>query len=148
MKHLKRHKPPTLSMAPMIDCVFLLLIFFMVSTTFAPIQGLRVQLPPPITQPNPTDSSIVIMIADPAPGGTEGTIVMREADREEIVQTGDMFNWLTNAPEDAKRMVIIQAGSEVFHEQIVHVMDIAKQAGIDKIGFHRAGNNTSVRIAD
>ena len=39
MKRLKRRKLPTLSMAPMIDCIFLLLIFFMVSTTFAPIQG-------------------------------------------------------------------------------------------------------------
>ena len=149
MKHLKRHKPPTLSMAPMIDCVFLLLIFFMVSTTFAPIQGLRVQLPPPILHPMPHNSSIVVLIDDPAPGETEGTIVMREDDREEIVQTGDMFNWLINAPEDAKRIVIIRAGSEVFHEQIVHVMDIAKQAGIDRIGFARATNaNTSVRIID
>ena len=142
MKHLKRHKPPKLSMAPMIDCVFLLLIFFMVSTTFAPIQGLRVQLPPPLSQPTPDDSRIVIMIANPAPGETEGTIIMREDNREEIVQTGDMFNWLINAPEDAKRMIIIRADPEVFHEQIVHVMDIAKQAGIDRIGFARVANAT------
>ena len=147
MKHLKRHKPPKLSMAPMIDCVFLLLIFFMVSTTFAPIQGLRVQLPPPLSQPTPNDSSIVVMISDPAPGETEGTIVIREDSREKIVQTGEMFNWLINAPEDAKRMVVIRAGSEVFHEQIIHVMDVAKQAGVDRIGFACVGN-ISVRIAD
>ena len=88
----------------------------------------------------PDDSRIVIMIADPAPDKTEGTIIMREDNREEIVQKGDMFNWLINAPEEAKRMVIIRAGREVFHEQIVHVMDIAKQAGIDRIGFTRAAN--------
>ena len=147
MKHLKRHKPPKLSMAPMIDCVFLLLIFFMVSTTFAPIQGLRVQLPPPISQPTPHDSGIDVRISDPAPGEIEGTIIMREDDREEIVQTGDMFNWLINAPEETKRMVIIRAGNEVFHEQIIHVMDIAKQAGVDRIGFIRNAK-TTVRIAD
>ena len=39
MQHLRKRKLPTLSMAPMIDCVFLLLIFLMVSTTFAPIPG-------------------------------------------------------------------------------------------------------------
>ena len=147
MKHLKRHKPPTLSMAPMIDCVFLLLIFFMVSTTFAPIQGLRVQFPPPIFQPTLHNSGIVVMISDPAPGETEGTIVMRESDREEIVQKADMFDWLINAPEKAKRMVIIRAGDEVFHEQIIHVMDIAKQAGVDRIGFARNAK-TIVRTAD
>ncbi|MDE0683004.1 MAG: biopolymer transporter ExbD [Candidatus Poribacteria bacterium] len=147
MKHLKRHKPPTLSMAPMIDCVFLLLIFFMVSTTFAPIPGLRVQLPPPVDRPITHDRGIVVTIADPAPGETEGTIIIRQQSREEIVQTGEMFNWLINAPEDTKIMVIIQAGNEVFHEQIVQVMDILKQVGIDRIGFARAGN-TSVRIID
>ena len=147
MKHLKRHKPPKLNMAPMIDCVFLLLIFFMVSTTFAPLQGLRVQLPPPIDRPITRNLGIVVTIADPVPGETEGTIIMRQGSREEIVQTGEMFNWLIDAPEDIKIMMIIQAGNEVFHEQIVHVMDVAKQVGIDRIGFIRAGN-TSVRIAD
>ena len=66
------------------------------------------------------------------------------------MQTGEMFNWLSNTPEDAKRMVIIQADNGVFHEQIVQVMDIAKQAGVDKIGFTRSANtpNTTVRIID
>ena len=146
MKRLKRRKTPTLSMTPMIDCVFLLLIFFMVSTTFAPIQGLRVQLPPPITQPeyNPI---ITIMIDDPAPGETEGTVVLRLSDRQEIVQTREMFNWLINASDNEKIMVVIRAGNEVFHEQIVQVMDIAKQAGVDRIGFVRASHPT-IRIAD
>ena len=146
MKRLKRRKTSTLSMTPMIDCVFLLLIFFMVSTTFAPIQGLRVQLPPPIAQPkyNPI---ITIMIDDPAPGETEGTVVLRLSDRQEIVQTREMFNWLINASDNEKIMVVIRAGNEVFHEQIVQVMDIAKQAGVDRIGFVRASHAT-IRIAD
>ena len=32
-------------------------------------------------------------------------------------------------------MLIIQSERDVIHEQIINVMDIAKQAGIDKIGF-------------
>ena len=72
---------------------------------------------------------------------------MREDNREEIVHTRDMFNWLINAPEKSKRMVIIRAGDVVFHEQIIHVMDIAKQAGVDRIGFAR-NTKTTVRIAD
>ena len=146
MKRLKRRKLPTLSMAPMIDCVFLLLIFFMVSTTFAPIQGLRVQLPPPITQPK-YNPSITITIDDPAPGETEGTVVVRVNDRQEIVQTGEMFNWLINAPDNEKIMVVIRAGNEVFHEQIIQVMDVAKQAGVDRIGFARA-SYTTIKVVD
>ena len=104
MKHLKRHKPPTLSMAPMIDCVFLLLIFFMVSTTFAPIQGLRVQLPPPISQPTPHDSGIDVRISDPAPGEIEGTIIMHEDNREEIVQIGTCLTGLSTRLKKAKEL--------------------------------------------
>ena len=135
MQHLRKRKLPTLSMAPMIDCVFLLLIFFMVSTTFAPIPGLRVQLPPPISFPPPDLTTIVVRIATPAPGETEGTILMSGAGPEAIVRTGEMFNRLLNAPEASKSRLTIMAERDVFHEQIVLVMDIAKRAGIDNIGF-------------
>lgn len=135
MQHLRKRKLPTLSMAPMIDCVFLLLIFFMVSTTFAPIPGLRVQLPPPISFPPPDQAAIVVRIATPAPGETEGTILMSGAGPEAIVRTGEMFNRLLNAPASSKSRLTIMAERDVFHEQIVRVMDIAKRAGIDNIGF-------------
>ena len=135
MQHLRKRKLPTLSMAPMIDCVFLLLIFLMVSTTFAPIPGLRVQLPPPITPPPSAQQAIVVRIANPAPGETEGTILMSGAGPEAIVGTGEMFNRLLNAPEASKSRLTLMAERDVFHGQIVRVMDIAKRAGIDNIGF-------------
>ena len=67
---LRERKPPTLSMAPMIDCVFLLLIFFMVSTTFSPIPGLRVQLPPP-GKPSP-DKPKGLTVSDREPRSRRG----------------------------------------------------------------------------
>lgn len=159
MKYLKRHKSPTLSMAPMIDCAFLLVIFFTVSTTFAPIQGLPAELPPPIPQisssippihgPITRNPSIilVIVIDDPAPGETKGPIVVRNGSGEDIIQTGEMFNWFINASEDVKSIAIVQASSEISHKQIAQVIDTVKQIGIDKIGFVRT-LNTTVRIID
>ena len=135
MQHLRKRKLPTLSMAPMIDCVFLLLIFLMVSTTFAPIPGLRVQLPPPIRFAVSVPQAIVVRIANPAPGETEGTILLRGAGPEGIVGTGEMFNRLLNAPEASKSRLTLMAERDVFHGQIVRVMDIVKRAGIDNIGF-------------
>ena len=159
MKYLKRHKSPTLSMVPMIDCAFLLVIFFTVSTTFAPIQGLPAEPSPPMPQISPSMPTIhgpmtrnpstilVIVIDDPAPGETEGTIAVRVGSGEDLIQTGKMFNWLINTSEDVKSIAIIQAGNEVFQEQIVRIMDIVKQTGIDKIGFVRTAN-TAVRVID
>ena len=128
---LRERKPPTLSMAPMIDCVFLLLIFFMVSTTFSPIPGLRVQLPPP-GKPSPDKpKGLTVRIANPEPNEDKGTMVLNDV----VVQIEEMFNQFINASEESKNMLIIQSERDVLHEQIVQVMDIAKQAGIDKIGF-------------
>ena len=128
---MRERKPPTLSMAPMIDCVFLLLIFFMVSTTFSPIPGLRVQLPPP-GKPSPDKpKGLTVRIANPDPGEDRGTMVLNDV----VIQIEEMYSEFINAPDESKNMLIIQSERDVLHEQIVQVMDIAKQAGIDKIGF-------------
>jgi len=128
---LKERKGPRMDMAPMIDCVFLLLIFFMVATTFSPMPGIRVQLPPP-GKPNPNKpKGLIVRIANPSGAERVGTMVLND----EIVGFNEMFSQFINAPEDIKNMLIIQSERAVLHEQSVKIMDLAKQAGIDKIGF-------------
>ncbi len=132
---IRERKPPTLSMAPMIDCVFLLLIFFMVSTTFTPMPGIRVQLPPPGEPSEDKPKGLTVKISNPEGNDNTGTMVLISNGNGEVLQLRDMFARLFNADEEQKSMLIIQAQREVYHEQIVEVMDIAKDAGIDKIGF-------------
>jgi len=128
---LKERKAPKMDMAPMIDIVFLLLIFFMVSTTFAPMPGIRVQLPPP-GKPSPDKpKGLIVRIANPEAAQREGTMILND----EIVDFNQMFSQFINAPEEVKNMLIIQSERQVMHQQIIQLMDIAKQAGIDKIGF-------------
>ena len=127
----RERKAPKLDMAPMIDCVFLLLIFFMVSTSFAPMPGIRVQLPPP-GKPSPDKpKGLIVRIANPEPGQKEGTMILND----EIVGVNQLFNQFISAPEEIKNMLIIQSERQVLHEQIIQIMDLAKQSGIDKIGF-------------
>ena len=52
-----------------------------------------------------------------------------------VVQFDELSARLLNLPEERKSMLTIQSEREVLHEQIVKVMDIAKEAGIDKIEF-------------
>ena len=52
-----------------------------------------------------------------------------------VVQFDGLLTFLRNLPEEQKSMLIIQSERDVPHEQIVKVMDIAKEAGIDKIGL-------------
>lgn len=54
---------------------------------------------------------------------------------ETVIQFDVLLTFLRNSPEVPESMLIIEAEREVSHEQILKVMDIAKEAGIDKIGF-------------
>ncbi len=128
---IRERKPPSLSMAPMIDCVFLLLIFFMVSTTFTPMPGIRVQLPPPGEPSQDKPKGLIVKIDNPTGNQKTGTMLLNG----EVVQLDNMFARLRDAPDEQKTMLIIQSQRDVLHEQIVEVMDTAKDAGIDKIGF-------------
>ena len=127
----RKKKPQEMDMAPMIDCVFLLLIFFMVSTTFAPMPGIRVQLPPP-GKPNPNKpKGLIVRIANPEAGQSKGVMVLND----EIIEYDDIYTNLLDQPLEIKSMLIIQSERDVMHEQVVRVMDVAKQSGIVKIGF-------------
>ncbi|HEX29222.1 TPA: biopolymer transporter ExbD [Candidatus Poribacteria bacterium] len=131
MRGGRRRRAPKLDMAPLIDCVFLLLIFFMVSTTFAPMPGIRVKLPPPGRPSSTKPKGLVLRIADPEPGNPYGLMILND----QVVDMPTLFQRFIEAPATMKKMLIIQSGRQVLHQQIVEVMDLAKRAGIDKIGF-------------
>ncbi|MCY3742355.1 MAG: biopolymer transporter ExbD [Candidatus Poribacteria bacterium] len=73
----------------------------------------------------------VIEIKNPAEGGKTGEMRLNG----NIVQFDELPGRLLNLSEEQKSTLIIQSERDVPHEQIVKVMDIAKEAGIDKIEF-------------
>lgn len=131
MRGGREKKPLNMNMAPLIDVVFLLLIFFMVSTTFAPLPGIRVKLPPPGRPSTEKPKGLIMRIGNPEGSEKYGTMVLND----EIVDMQDLIFEFQDAPDDAKTMLIIQSDRSVLHDQIVVIMDLAKRAGVDKIGF-------------
>jgi biopolymer transport protein ExbD len=129
----RRKEEMQFTMTPLIDCVFLLLIFFMIATTFSPLPGIRVKLPPPGTPPPGTDKpqQLILRISDPEPGSPYGTMVLND----QVVDMEIMLGNFQRATLKQKEMLIIQSGRDVLHEQIVKVMDLAKRADVKKIGF-------------
>ena len=128
----KSRREPTVNMTPMIVCVFLLIIFFMLATTFSPLPGMRVKLPPPSkAQSQIKPKHFVLEITNPEAGGSEGIMILNGNE----VGMGDLSTIFMAGDEEAKETLIIRSGRSVKHEQIVTVMDKAKRAGIKKIGF-------------
>ena len=77
------------------------------------------------------EKGLVIKINNPTVSDKMGKMLLNGT----VVQFDEMGSRLHDLPEEQKSMLTIQSGRDVPHEQIVKVMDIAKQAGIDKIGF-------------
>jgi len=132
----RRKQDIEFTMTPLIDVVFLLLIFFMIATTFSPMPGIRVKLPPPGTPlTDKPPQQLILRISDPEGSDPYGTMVLND----QVISMEMLLGNFQRATLKQKEMLIIQSGRDVWHDQIVKVMDLAKRADVKKIGFAMVG---------
>lgn len=120
----KKKRKVMLNITSLIDVLFLLLIFFMVSSTFLEQPGIKLELPT-------AQNSEVVRLKD-------YTLFV---DKE-----GNMF--LNSDPIDLKALeaklkkvlpdmedgaLILKADQDALHGRIVKIMDIAKRSGVKKL---------------
>jgi len=115
-----------LDITPLVDCVFLLLIFFMVTTVFSSTPGLRVDLPKAAQSDMPPEKDLNIVVSKDGELELNGIPVTIEE--------------LPRALEEARstyrsKVLIIKADKKTFHEVVVDVMDAAKGVGIDELAI-------------
>jgi biopolymer transport protein ExbD len=125
-KPMKREES-RFDLTPLVDVVFLLLIFFMLSTTFIVAPGIKVNLP--------TSSSTEISREK-----KEVRVVMAKDDKifveQKLVSIEELEKYLKKAArESPEGMVIIQADERVPHGNVVEVMDVAKTSGFNKLAI-------------
>ena len=115
-----------INLTPLIDVVFLLLIFFMVSTTFATIRyGIKVDLPRTTTPEERIEENIVISITK------DNQIYLGK----KWVKEENLVSLLRKEIKRKGSLVIINADKEVKHGRVVRVMDLARKAGAGKLGI-------------
>ena len=115
-----------INLTPLIDVVFLLLIFFMVSTTFATIRyGIKVDLPRTTTPEERIEENIVISITK------DNQIYLGK----KWVKEENLVSLLRREIKRKGSLVIINADKEVKHGRVVRIMDLARKAGAGKLGI-------------
>lgn len=125
----KRSRPtePYVDMTPMVDCVFLLLIFFMISTTFVETPGLSIKLPESTAQTIAREPREIKIYLDKA-----GQIFHQ--DRPVTLEQFKAL--LSQSGTDAgKTTFLLLADREARHGRVVQLMDLAQQAGIGKLAI-------------
>ena len=114
----------SVNLTPLIDIVFLLLIFFMVSTTFTKENHLTLDLPEASTEAKQTASEVIDIVIS-ASGDysiNDQALVNNSVEtlKRAILKTAD---GRTAIP------VIITADAQATHESVVKAMDAAGQTG-------------------
>ena len=123
----KTSEEPRIDLTPMVDVVFLLLIFFMISTTFVESPGISIKLPEASSQSierEPQELKIYL--------STEGDIYY--LDRK--ISITDYRGLLSKHQSDAdSTTILLLADQESRHGKVVTLMDLARDAGFVKLAI-------------
>lgn len=124
------HENAVIDLAPLIDVVFILLIFFMVSTTFMRESELEVTLPEASGQPSETKpDTIIITVDERGRYAVDGKVLINN-------QTDTLQRALQREMKKyEKPRLLIQADGAAQHEAVVTVMDVAQQLGLYRMGI-------------
>ena len=121
---------PEVNLTALIDVVFLLLIFFMVSTTFEWRTELGIELPEASARESARDDPVVDVVIDAA-GGIEV-----EGRRYDDPTTRSLRRALARAARGLDSpQVVISADARTPHQSVVTVMDAARLAGLYRLTF-------------
>ena len=110
-------------MTPMIDIVFQLILFFLVSTTFATLPGIKLNLP----QSHTAESTSLMGITITA--GESGALYFND---KEVSMTGlgeELLIFDTGTLKKEEFPVSLEADSEVTNGTIVKIFDVIRESG-------------------
>lgn len=114
-------------LTPMLDVVFILLIFFIVTSTFVKEMALGIEPPPP---PPPPDQ-----ITNPTPS------IIIEIDHQGLIRVNARVTDITSVRANIERLkaenpqsaVIVQAHPDAKSEVIISIRDQTASAGVSKV---------------
>ena len=129
---MHRHDPESsINLTPMLDVVFIMLIFFIVTATFVKEVGLDASPPEPATnRPVTLQKDIVVRI------GHNNRITIASRDIDVRTLRANLERLHTERPEAG---VVIDAHPGSHNDTLVRVMDTSRVVGIARIRFAERG---------
>ena len=122
-----RRPDPMIDVTPMIDIVFQLVLFFMVSTQFVQHPGIQVDLPRSSAQTVITDAKHLNVWMT-----SEGAVYVDDV----AVSAGDLRQiFERRAVNDPSTMVVLKADAGVSHGRVVSIMDLAHGLGLSNLAI-------------
>lgn len=124
-----------IELTPLIDVVFLLLIFFMISTTFTKETTLKINLPEATgDQAVKKPESVEIVISANSEyailGEKDKTAkVLIDSNRKTLVRVLEQYRGKDNL------LLVVRADKKATHEAVIKVLDVAQDLGLTNLTF-------------
>lgn len=125
-----RRDEPELNLTPLIDVVFLLLIFFMVSTTFTRESDITIDLPQSSSsEVTKKDKPLEIVI------DAKGQYFINDNKviNTEVKTLRRALKKLASGKKD--QQLVIRADGKAPHQSVINAMDAARQLGLNRLTF-------------
>lgn len=130
MRFRRRFEPhASINLVPMVDVVFQLVLFFLVSTTLAVVPGIRVLLPASGTAERVVLKQLVVTVISP-----EEMYV----NRDRVGSPAELSQKIAAIPEEdrkALQSVIVEGDETVSYRLMVEVLDALRANGLKDVGL-------------
>ncbi|MBD3671146.1 MAG: biopolymer transporter ExbD [Gammaproteobacteria bacterium] len=133
----RRREDPDVNLTPLIDVVFLLLIFFMVSTTFTQESEISIELPQAAGETQVEQKTVIEISID-----AQGRYYVNQKQLINTQLTTLKRALQTQAGSEKEPRLILSADRRTPHEAVVRAMDAARQLGFVELTFATQNNTT------
>ena len=120
---------PNINLTPLIDVVFLLLIFFMVSTTFDTTSQLKIKLPEASENANSKPAQQLTLLID-----GDGKFYLNARELRDG-KSATLQAALERALEGTKRPIVIQSDAASPVQSLVTAMDVVGRLGLPQVSI-------------
>ena len=111
---------------PLVDIVFNLLIFFMLSSSFIVHPGIKIKLPQASIKESERETKLNVTIT------RDNRIFLNDKRVRLKNLLQEMKDFISTEREE---ILFIKADSDVLHGLVVEIMDIAKRAGVERLAI-------------
>jgi biopolymer transport protein ExbD len=120
----EKKKKILLNITPLVDVLLILIVFFVVTSTFMEQPGIKLELPKSQTADlQRIEKAVLIVSAD-------SKLIFRNKE----ISLDELPSILKDAMQESMdKSLIISADKVVHHGLIVSIMDIARQSGVEKL---------------
>jgi biopolymer transport protein ExbD len=126
----RTREEPEINLIPMIDVLLVILIFMMVTTTYAKFSELQINLPQASGEQNSTQTNQINVSVDASEHYAVNNTVTAFTDVDALAQV------LSKAAGEQKDpTIIINADAKAPHQSVINIMEAARIAGYSRITF-------------